>query len=391
MNVLRAFFYHLFDAFGWAKMYEVSTGSALEERGELEEAISVRSIDRHALLVSKIVSMVVLVVVTVVCGSLPYLLNRCFKWTTQDPRQTRASNVVRCFIYFGGGVLLCTTLLHMLPDVIDVVQLLQQCGYLVETPFALPEMLMCTGFFVMYALDEIMHRVMLHQQKKLNRRESEASKAFVRGSSFGKSILMRQELDSELQKTEQQQGAELENHASQEHAHHDHMPGHGHSHLPPVDGDGSSMRGLGIILALSLHELFEGMAIGLEGTVATVWFMFAAVAAHKLVLAFCVGMELLVARTRPLLAILYLITFAIVTPVGIGVGIAISRQQNANQPSIPSGILQGIASGTLLYVVFFEILTETHAGWRAYVAALAGFGVMFGLQILCKSIDNNYR
>lgn len=371
--------------------------SALEEHNEgraMQEAISVRTIDRHALLVAKIVSMVVLAVVTVICGSLPYLLNRCFHWTKKDPKETRASNVVRCFIYFGGGVLLCTTLLHMLPDVIDVVELLQKCGYLVNTPFSLPEMLMCTGFFVMYALDEIMHRVMLHHQRRLNRQELEASKAFERGSSLRKSILVRQDSQKleEIDPTmPEQQKTEPEKHSSHEHAHHDHSHGHGHSHLPPVDGESTSMRGLGIILALSLHELFEGMAIGLEGTVATVWFMFAAVAAHKLVLAFCVGMELLVARTRPFLAILYLITFAIVTPIGIGVGIAISQQANANQPSIPSGILQGIASGTLLYVVFFEILTENHAGWRAYVAALAGFGVMFGLQILCKFIDNHYR
>jgi len=118
--------------------------------------------------------------------------------------------------------------------------------------------------------------------------------------------------------------------------------------------------------------------------VGTVWFMFAAVAAHKLVVAFCVGMELLVARTRTSLAIIYLITFSIVTPIGIGVGIGISQQSDANQPSVPSGILQGIASGTLLYVVFFEILTQNHAGWRAYIAAIAGFALMFGLQILCK-------
>ncbi|XP_017864831.1 PREDICTED: zinc transporter ZIP1 [Drosophila arizonae] len=351
---------------------------------ELMEVLDVSSTaatgtgDRHALLVAKIVAMVVLIVVTVICGSLPYMLDRCLKWTKKDPEETRASTAVRCLLYFGGGVLFCTTFLHMLPEVIETVELLQHCGILANTPFALTEMLMSTGFFLMYALDELMHVVMQHHQQKLSRKESLASQAFVRGHSIRHSVLLTGRKPEEMEPI------------TEEHQPCDHgLPaknGHGHSHMP-VDSDGSSMRGLGIILALSLHELFEGMAIGLEGTVATVWFMFGAVAAHKLVLAFCVGMELLVARTRAYLAIIYLITFSIVTPIGIGVGIAISQQSNGNQTNVPSGILQGIASGTLLYVVFFEILTQSHAGWRAYLAALAGFALMFGLQILSDEAE----
>ncbi|KAM8714412.1 hypothetical protein ACLKA7_014529 [Drosophila subpalustris] len=341
------------------------TANVMQVAGQKDDQV-----DQQALLVAKIVSMVVLIVVTVLCGSLPYMLDRCLKWTQQNPEETRASTVVRCLIYFGGGVLICTTFLHMLPEVIEVVEQLQHCGILAKTPFALPEMLMCTGFFLMYALDEVMHVVMQRHQQKLSRKESLASEAFARGHSIRHSVLLKNKLP-------EHQHCDLESP----------KVGHGHSHMPVDGNDSSSMRGLGIILALSLHELFEGMAIGLEETVGTVWFMFAAVAAHKLVLAFCVGMELLVSRTRTSLAIIYLITFSIVTPIGIGVGIGISQQADANQPSVPSGILQGIASGTLLYVVFFEILTQNHAGWRAYIAALAGFAVMFGLQILSDEAE----
>lgn len=329
-----------------------------------------QDVDHHALLVAKIVAMVVLVVITVLCGSLPYVLNRCFHWTKASPEETRSSLVVRCLLFFGGGVLICTTFLHMLPEVIEVVEALQECGSLVKTPFALAEMLLCTGFFLMYALDELMTSLVRHHQGKLSRKESVASLAFERGRSIRHSVLLNPQAKEEV---------EVKDTEPQPHKDH-----HGHSHMPVPADDGSSARGLGIILALSLHELFEGMAIGLEGTVSTVWFMFGAVSAHKLVLAFCVGMELLVARTRSSLAILYLVTFSIVTPIGIGVGLGISQQVAAGQPSLPSGVLQGIACGTLLYVVFFEILTESHAGWRALVAAVAGFALMFGLQILCE-------
>lgn len=46
--------------------------------------------------------------------------------------------------------------------------------------------------------------------------------------------------------------------------------------------------------------------------------------------------------------------------------------------------LQGLASGTLLYVVFFEILQEHRSGLKQYLSILVGFVVMFGLQLLSK-------
>lgn len=47
-----------------------------------------------------------------------------------------------------------------------------------------------------------------------------------------------------------------------------------HSHLV-VDDDSvvSALRGLLIVLALSVHELFEGLAVGLESSVANVWYV----------------------------------------------------------------------------------------------------------------------
>lgn len=53
--------------------------------------------------------------------------------------------------------------------------------------------------------------------------------------------------------------------------------GHGHSHHLPeiidVEDDFmiSSLRGLLIVLGLSVHELFEGLAIGLESSESYVW------------------------------------------------------------------------------------------------------------------------
>ena len=62
-----------------------------------------------------------------------------------------------------------------------------------------------------------------------------------------------------------------------------------------VEGDSSTstqLREFFTVLALSLHAVFEGLAVGLEDTTAGVWTLFAAIASHKFVISFCMGVEL---------------------------------------------------------------------------------------------------
>nr|XP_036214349.1 protein zntC-like [Bactrocera oleae] len=408
---------------------------------------------RHDILVAKVTAMVVLFCASTLCGSIPFLLNKFFRWT-EAHTNSRSATVVKGLLYFGGGVLLATTFLHLLPEVQEGVEQLQECDIVPDLGFSLAEFLMCVGFFLMYLIEEVLHAY-IHQHMLLMDSDAGAGAAFERGRSIRNSYLVRgktfanesteedetkkgptstpnspstsasnvvsvagrpptlsmQNLisnDVENQKyNEQAHHKEPQKYEPQQtyhhhhpHHHHDHQhqPSHdqahghgrGHSHMP-IDNDGdskdaitSSLRGLFIVLALSLHELFEGMAIGLESNASDVWFMFGAVSAHKLVLAFCVGVELIVARTRFMLCTVYLLTFAIVSPIGIGIGILISHSDGIKSPNIPSAILQGLACGTLLYVVFFEILSKNHAGLVAYFLLLVGFLVMFGLQQLGK-------
>jgi len=369
--------------------------------------------DGSGVLVAKVTAMVVLFCASAICGSIPFLLNRCYRWT-ESQTNARSAIVVKCLLYFGGGVLLATTFLHLLPEVQEVVEELQECNIIGELTFPLAELLMCCGFFLMYFIEEAMHTYVHHHQK------DKAGAAFERGHSIRNSHLMKSNsegttntptapppplpgtaelgtlsvqnlLQSDL---EQQKFASKPQSQANGHAHnhsHGHGHGHGHSHLPVIAEDASagdmlasSLRGLFIVSALSLHELFEGMAIGLESSASSVWFMFGAVSAHKLVLAFCVGVELIVARTRMTLAVLYVLTFAVVSPLGIGIGILINHGQETTGPSLVSAILQGFACGTLIYVVFFEILSKNRSGLRAYLALFVGFLVMFGLQQLSK-------
>lgn len=165
--------------------------------------------------------------------------------------------------------------------------------------------------------------------------------------------------------------------------HHDHHDEHHHSHIIPgeVDSTVKAIRGLLIVLALSVHELFEGLSVGLESSAGNVWYMFGAVSAHKLVIAFCIGVELVTSGMKTFLVVIYVFTFAVVSPLGIGIGMAISNIEQ-DSSDVVSVFLQGLASGTLLYVVFFEILqNERKSGLKQFFSVLFGFMCMFAITV----------
>lgn len=56
----------------------------------------------------------------------------------------------------------------------------------------------------------------------------------------------------------------------------------------------------------------------------------------------------------------YVSTFALISPLGVGVGIALSEtvESEASLQNSLVTILQGLATGTLLYVVFFEVIEK---------------------------------
>lgn len=113
-------------------------------------------------------------------------------------------------------------------------------------------------------------------------------------------------------------------------------------------------------------------------------YMLGAVSAHKLVIAFCVGVELIATRTKTWLSIVYITTFAVVSPLGIGIGLLLVGGEGATAAGVYSVVLQGLASGTLLYVIFFEIWKGDRSGILQFIASVIGFFVMFGLQMLSK-------
>lgn len=324
---------------------------------------------------AKAVAMTVLCLTSLTLGLLPIKLQKWFKWDNNP----KGNSYVSMLLAFGGGVLLCTTFLHLLPEVAENIEELQQEDHIPEQSFHLAELLMCIGFFTMYFVEECVHNYLDRRNKQSKVEQSLTRTISIRRGS--NEVPVTTVSTAELVSPSLESPNVVNGHAHSHHSEHGHD---GHSHLVMDDNVVISLRGLLIVLALSIHELFEGLAVGLEASAANVWYMFGAVAAHKLVIAFCIGVELVTNKTKTCLTISYVALFAVVSPMGIGIGIALSESSTENM-EVASVFLQGLASGTLLYVVFFEILNKDKTGGlRNYFSIVVGFCVMFGLSFICE-------
>jgi len=73
--------------------------------------------------------------------------------------------------------------------------------------------------------------------------------------------------------------------------------------------------------------------------------LFLAIATHKFVIVFCVGLELATNDTKLGSFISYMVTFSIATPIGIAIGIAITESSilaDPTQHSMTVNALQGL-------------------------------------------------
>ncbi|XP_033231460.1 zinc transporter ZIP3-like isoform X1 [Belonocnema kinseyi] len=412
-------------------MEETTTENALPMTGQ-----------STVLLLSKVGAMLGLGFGSLILGMLPLIVGRC-RMRKQDGRRgitsdssnsTNASStsvdshshssqglLTSLLLCFGGGVLLFTTFLHLAPEVRQSVERHQANGQLVTLgTLSLAELLFCGGFFFVYLVEETVHAALTNKPESgetllyrtvsvrrcnnnnnnNNNNQGGTSTTTPTATRAWKTGHCNEDKDK-IKKGSKERFKDPELHKR------DRLPAIFllSSSDVPVEAESvkydieslskesknphkaeNSVRGLLTVLALSFHAIFEGLAVGLEPSLNSVVYLAAAIATHKLVIAFCVGMELYVAGTSSKTILGYLSVFSMVTPLGIMAGMALGHFKNdsENLGPVPT-ILQGMAAGTLLYVVFFEVLARERAneksGLLQLAAILLGFMLMLGLQI----------
>jgi len=152
-------------------------------------------------------------------------------------------------------------------------------------------------------------------------------------------------------------------------------------------GHHHATRSLILILALSLHRIFEGMSIGLQHTVSNVVSLFGAVMCHEMVIGFSLGLQFV--RSGFALRRLLITSFvcSLIMPLGVFIGLVMTEiESSSSNIDIANGLLQAIAMGTFIYVTFFEILQEEidseDTSLGKIVCIAAGFALMALLNLI---------
>ncbi|XP_022105825.1 zinc transporter ZIP3-like [Acanthaster planci] len=297
--------------------------------------------------------------------------------------------LVCLFNSFGGGVFLATCLLDLLPDVQeefeDVRHFLD-----IHSNFPFAEFITAVGFFLVLVLE----------QAVLNFQEKSAIDAKVTDESGPPQEDGRAEKYASLDDTEetsllayQNSRSDAGNSSSSVTSRNEvvtEIPRSETGVAEVMDGARSRpgldktvlIRSVLLLLALSFHSIFEGLAIGLQTSVSHLLGIFAAVAIHKTILSLSLGNALVQENRSKTFVFLSSFGFAAMAPLGIVFGILLFNEEEGLVKSAISGVLQGIATGTFLYITFFEVLGKEMGApgdrMLKVLCAILGFGIITG-------------
>jgi len=306
----------------------------------------------------KILAAAVIVGLSLGFGFLPAALAKKYDLSsieTLDPEVSKKEkkkwkNVALSFLLnLGGGVLIANCFCHWLPEVREGLERQDN----IDTFLPLAEVIMCSGFFFICALEELLHHFLHPHQQASTSVKLEQLRETENGCDPGKS---GPDHCDEKETTEEKSAAQIK----------------------------AAIRTVFVVMALSFHSTIEGLALALEDEASGVWLNTGATALHKFVISFSVGMELVSNKVSPLMYCISIVVFSLAPALGSAVGIILteawgSDSQVTDQIDLPLQILQGIATGTIVYVVFFEIIPKAKTvggtGKQHIIAMVLGFAI----------------
>lgn len=341
------------------------------------------------LVVAKILVLSALFVITFVCGIIPVRFVKfanARSWTEVGKRRyIFAMSFLSCF---GAGVFLATCFLGLFPDV--VVTLSTAFSNLnIRTSYPVPEFILVFGFFIILFMEQVVLSVKEKQYEEGSDKKPLLSSKVSRSDLFENSIEGIR--DDPLQTRVQISPSNIEHRNKIDRSSEDEgTDENGHlevsQNIVLTNHSHSVVRSLLLLLALSMHSLFEGLAVGLEHTIEDVLSLFAALVLHKSILSFSLGMNLIQSSLSPGAIYRSILTLSLTSPLGVGIGIGIINLWTSEYSLLIQGVLQGLACGTFVYVTFFEIMPHefNSSGQRMFkiLFLLLGYSTVAGILFL---------
>ena len=118
---------------------------------------------------------------------------------------------------------------------------------------------------------------------------------------------------------------------------------------------GGTLRLTLLYMAISIHSLFEGMALGLQTDQMKIFHLFFAIVFHEALIAFSVGITMARQQLTLQQGVKYILIFSLAVPLGIFLGLVV-QQAPGTGGSVASAIFQSLAAGIFIHVTFLELI-----------------------------------
>ncbi len=118
---------------------------------------------------------------------------------------------------------------------------------------------------------------------------------------------------------------------------------------------GGTLRLALLYMAISIHSLFEGMALGLQTDPMKIFHLFFAIVFHEALIAFSVGITMARQHLTLKQGVKYILIFSLAVPLGIFLGLIV-QQAPGTGGSVASAIFQSLAAGIFIHVTFLELV-----------------------------------
>lgn len=381
--------------------------------------------------VLKTIVVLTLFVLTFICGLVPFVLRKAAANAATDIQNRGYLLLFSLLSCAGGGIFLATCLLDLLPEAHEkLIDGLIGLGYIKDSAsfFPLSEFFVAIGFFIILILEQIgvyfkersfneddVHAVtekirrpsaisstlegvsnrprlsVVSRTRRVKRNSSQGSHIdddFVQSNSLAVPSAANVNAAERLLSTQSvvNYGAtyrQLSSSSEDENSDENDL-------IVEVELKSQSvLRAVLLVAALSLHSCFEGLALGVQQETSKLLQLFGALAIHKSVISFSLGMRLVQSSLSTPKIVLCNLVFCSLALVGGIIGILISEGTSNRYTDVVNGSLQGIAAGTFMYITFFEILphelnSPQYRLWKL-IMVIFGFSVIVVFVIFFPS------
>ncbi|KAB7505682.1 Zinc transporter ZIP1 [Armadillidium nasatum] len=250
----------------------------------------------------KSAALVLMFIVTFICSSIPVFFVNHIHHTHDSRRRSTYQSILSYLSCIAGGVFMGTCILDLFPDVQEQIDILLS-QYAISRPFPVAEFIVVFGFLLVLTLEQ---SVLDYKEKSfLRNTETDSQGLLTNSQNFRSDILSENRLvgvtDSAQFTVSIRSGnlpviVSANNHRSPRRSC-DEDDGHQHDdvldHSTHLDiSSHSPLRSFLLLFALSLHSVFEGMAVGLQSTIDNVLALFMVVIFHKGTLALSLSINM---------------------------------------------------------------------------------------------------